>query len=382
VLGFDEPPGRRDVVVDLRGGFVLPGLVNAHDHLELNHYGHQKRRECYQNASGWIDDMRLSIRSDPAIRKNQSYSLADRLFIGALKNLLAGVTTVAHHNPRYRPLRHLPINVVKRYGWAHSLALESEPVGARGEPGGRVPDRCARTPASAPFIVHAGEGVDETAAREFARLEESGCLRPNTVLVHGVAFTREAWSRLRSAGASLVWCPASNQFLFGRTVSAREFLDASDDAGRHLALGTDSRLTGGDDLLDELKTAAAASSVSARELLAMVTGVPATMLRLYQAGRLEVGCPADLIVVAGKGDSLDDAAAALVAAKRRDVLLVVLRGKPLVAAPELASVFNGNGTGSVPLIVDGARRLMQPKLARMIACCPIVEPGIERVLGC
>jgi cytosine/adenosine deaminase-related metal-dependent hydrolase len=379
VLGFNEPPGRHDVVVDLRGAFVLPGLVNAHDHLELNHYGHQKRRECYDNASVWIDDMRMSIRSDTTIRKNQAYPLADRLFIGALKNLLSGVTTVAHHNPWYRPLRHLPITVVRRYGWAHSLALESEPVGAGGEPGGRVRDRCARTPASTPFIVHAGEGVDQTAAREFARLEETGCLRPNTVLVHGVAFTGETWTRLRSAGAGLVWCPASNHFLFGRTVCAREFLDASDGARRHLALGTDSRLTGAEDLLGEMKAAAAASSVSASELLSMVTEVPAMLLRLRDAGRLQVGYPADLVVVAGKGGSLDDAATALLAAKRQDVLLVVVRGKPLIAAPELASVFTATGTRPVSLVVDGVRRLARPKLARMIARCPIVEPGVECV---
>ena len=34
-----ERPQRATTVVDLDGAFVLPGLVNAHDHLELNHYG-------------------------------------------------------------------------------------------------------------------------------------------------------------------------------------------------------------------------------------------------------------------------------------------------------------------------------------------------------
>jgi cytosine/adenosine deaminase-related metal-dependent hydrolase len=39
VLAIGERPKRGDVVVDLDGAMVLPGLVNAHDHLELNHYG-------------------------------------------------------------------------------------------------------------------------------------------------------------------------------------------------------------------------------------------------------------------------------------------------------------------------------------------------------
>ncbi|HJS74448.1 MAG TPA: hypothetical protein VJ921_09185, partial [Vicinamibacteria bacterium] len=42
VLSLGDSPGRSDVVVDVDGAFVLPGLVNAHDHLELNHYGRLK----------------------------------------------------------------------------------------------------------------------------------------------------------------------------------------------------------------------------------------------------------------------------------------------------------------------------------------------------
>jgi cytosine/adenosine deaminase-related metal-dependent hydrolase len=139
VLAIDEAPRRGDLVVDVGGAFVLPGLVNAHDHLELNHYGLLKARDRYESATDWIDDMRPRLQSDPSIRTNRAHSLASRLFIGGLKNLLAGVTTVAHHNPAYRELsRGVPVRRVRRYGWAHSFLLEQQPVGARGEPGGDV----------------------------------------------------------------------------------------------------------------------------------------------------------------------------------------------------------------------------------------------------
>src|SRR6202008_774739 len=98
------------------------------DHLELNHYGRIKPRDRYENASAWIDDMRTVLRRSDSIRRNQAFPLADRLFIGGLKNLLSGVTTVAHHNPWYWPLGSSPVRVVRRYGWAHSLALEDKPV--------------------------------------------------------------------------------------------------------------------------------------------------------------------------------------------------------------------------------------------------------------
>lgn len=218
VLAIDEPPRRGDTVIDLEGAFVLPGLVNAHDHLELNHYGRLKFRERYMNATEWIDDMRPHLSQDAAIREAQRHPLTDRLFIGALKNLLAGVTTVAHHNPRYTELRRtMPLRVVRRYGWAHSFALEHRPAGARGEPGGDVVQRWRRTSADVPFLVHVGEGVDAVARAELGELERRGCLAANTVLIHGVAFDTEALRQMTAAGAALVWCPASNIFLFGRT---------------------------------------------------------------------------------------------------------------------------------------------------------------------
>lgn len=377
ILSLDETPKAGDAVVDLQGAFVLPGLINAHDHLELNHYGRLKQRERYENASAWIDDMRVALERDSQIRRNQKYPLADRLFIGGLKNVLAGVTTVAHHNPWYGALRGLPLRVVKRYGWAHSFALEQQKVGARGELGGSVAGRYADTPPSLPFIVHAAEGVDDRAAREVEQLEAIGCLRPNTVLVHGVAVTPEMWRRVLPSGTGLIWCPASNRFLFGRTISARCFLDAADNAGSHLALGSDSRVTGARDLLDEMRVAAGAAPISPRELLRMVTTAPARLLRLPVAGRIDSGCPADFLVIGDSADSSSDPARALLATTRSDVRLVVVGGRPVIGSLELARVFQARRREVDTLSVDGVRRVADAGLVRLVARCPIREPGVQ-----
>ena len=374
VLAIDAPPRHGDVVVDLDGAFVLPGLINAHDHLELNHYGPLKGRDRYENASTWIDDMRPRLQTDPSIRINGAYPLGSRLFIGGLKNLLAGVTTVAHHNPRYREIRrNVPVRVLRHYGWAHSFRLERQPVGAKGEPGGGVHERYHATPGSAPFIVHIAEGVDAAAAAEVGRLEALGCLRSNTVLVHGVAITPVDWERVAAAGAGLVWCPASNRFLFGRTAPVRQFLDASNGGGARLCLGTDSRVTGARDLLDELRSAASQAPLSPSELLRMVTTAPQRLLRLSDVGRLVPGARADLLVVPGNGN---DAAEALLATSRRDVALVTIGGRPMVAAPSLGAIFRARHARAGRIVVDGVERLAEARLARAIARCPIREPGV------
>lgn len=374
VIALDESPHRDDCVVDLEGAFVLPGLINAHDHLELNHFGRLKSRDRYENATAWIDDLRPALQSDPHIRRNSAYALRDRLFIGGLKNVLAGVTTVAHHNPLYRELRRgFPVRVVKKFGWAHSFALEGRPVGARGERGGSVFEAREATPSAIPFIVHAAEGVDAAAGDEIARLETLGCLRPGTVLVHGVALTEASWPRLVAAGVSLVWCPASNAYLFGQTIPARAFLDASPAAWSHLCLGSDSRVTGSRDLLDEMRASLAADAVTAPEVLRMVTTAGARVLQLSDAGEIAVGQPADLLVVPGTHAS---AAESLVHARRADVSLVTIGGQPKVADRRLCGVFRGRGVEARPIIVDGTEHVADAALARDIARSPIQEPGV------
>lgn len=372
ILGVGDPARAGDTVVDADGAVILPGLINAHDHLELNHYGRLKFRDRYANVSEWIDDMRPRIAADAAIREGRSRPLSDRLFVGALKNLLSGVTTVVHHNPFYREVRRgMPIRVLKRYGWAHSFALEQRPAGAKGEAGGDVQERFRGTPSNMPFFVHVAEGVDLAAHAELARLEEIGCLASNTVAVHGVAFDATGWRRIARAGASVVWCPASNVFLFGETIDVKRATQLP--VAQRIVIGTDSRLTGSRDLLDELRMADQSSTMAREHLIPMVTSRAADVIRQPQLGRLTAGAPADFVVLPPTGANAIDA---LLSASRRDLGLVVVGGQPMIGGPAFERLFTTRGSQPRSICVDGIVKIADCALAARIAACPIAEPGV------
>ncbi len=374
VLSVGETPSRHDVVVDLEGAYVLPGLVNAHDHLELNHYGQLKFQDRYTNVSQWIADMAPRLREDPRIRAGLAHRLGHRLFIGGLKNLLAGVTTVAHHNPMYREIgRFCPVRVVREFGWAHSFLLEDRPVGARGELGGQVITRHHATPRDQPFVVHLAEGIDDDAAAEFERFSAEGCLTSNAAIVHGAAVTQDQWRRAADQGAGLVWCPASNLYLFGQTPDVRALFDDPRMYSR-VALGSDSRISGARDLLDELKVADRAAPLAPHELLQLVTTGPAELLRLKSAGQIATGRPADLTILPNHSA---DAGTALLNASRKDVKLVMIAGRPLVGDPEFASVFTDRQVSIRPVVIDRASKIMDASIARLLARNPIGEPGVN-----
>jgi cytosine/adenosine deaminase-related metal-dependent hydrolase len=357
IAGIGTRPKRGDAVIDLNGDQLLPGLINAHDHLELNNFLRLKWRRRYTNVRQWIDDYRPHLEADPKVTYPKSVPLGERLLIGGLKNLLSGVTTVAHHNRFYRPLlaQGFPVRVVRRYGWAHSLQVSGERA---------VRTSYCRTPPGEPWIIHLGEGTDDEAAAELCRLDALGCLQGNTVIVHGVGLTASDYVRMQAAGAGLIWCPTSNLFLFGKTAAVGEVISS----GR-VALGSDSRLTGKRDLLDELIAARQIIDLDEQSMRALVTVNAARLLRLADRGRLKAGAAADLAIF--------PAGAGLGRARRRDVRLVVVGGRARYGDPGFLVAFNFTRQSVASIRVDGRKKLLLASIAARVRRSSISEPGLE-----
>lgn len=361
VSSLGRPAERGDVVVDLHGDIVVPGLVNAHDHLELNSFGRLKWRPVYRNVREWIADFQPRFGSDPQLAAARPETLATRVWAGALKNALCGVTTVCHHNPMHAPLRRrrFPVRVVRRFGLSHSLQID----------GDAVSHAYARTPARWPWIVHASEGVDAEARDEIDRLDRLRCLGTNTVLVHGVGIDDLRARRVLGRGSALIWCPSSNEFLFGRTANVRPFAQA----GR-LALGTDSRLSGEGDLLDELRAAVRTRQLSPEALLRLATSGAAAVLQLPGLGHLATGAPADVAVLRRVAA---DPYASVVSSSRAEVRLTMVGGMPIVGDTAMQAVFDARWQRCNAVAVDGAPRLLARWIVRAAAALSVREPGLE-----
>jgi cytosine/adenosine deaminase-related metal-dependent hydrolase/ubiquinone/menaquinone biosynthesis C-methylase UbiE len=348
--------GRSGSDLDLEGYLLLPGLVNAHDHLEFGLFPNLGEGP-YQNAAQWAADIHSTQTT--VIARHRKVPRPVRLWWGAVRNLLCGVTTVCHHNPVTAELVDpaFPIRVASDFAWAHSLALEPELAG-----------KFAACQADLPFIVHAGEGVDEASAEEVFTLDRLRALDQRTVLVHGLACTPEAVSLINHRLAALILCPTSNKFLFRRLPSL-EFIRSIDN----VVLGSDSPLTAAGDLLDEVRFAHEHIGLDANSLYAMVTNRAADVLRLRQGeGRIWPGSVADVIAVRDMGLSPAETLAQLTMAQ---IELVIVAGRVQLAGPSLFERLPlGLRRGLQLLEVDGHRRWVRAPIDELLA-------GAEEALG-
>ena len=356
IAAVGEPPGPRDRVVDLEGDRLLPGLINAHDHLQLNSFRLPEYGRRYLNAGEWIEDFNARMVADSAFSAGRAIPRDRRLVHGGCKNLLSGVTTVAHHDPFYPPLtsRDYPTQVLAGYGWSHSLGIDgTESVRASFE----------RTPVDQPWIIHAAEGIDAAAAAEFDRLDELGCIGSRTLLVHGVALDGAQRARLAAAGAGLIWCPTSNQRLFGATAEVAGLVGL----GR-VALGSDSRLTGGLDLLEEVRAAGALGGFDEPTLESLVTESAARLLRLSDRGVLRAGARADLVVLPAR--------LPLSRAVRKDIRLVMLGGSMCCGDRDLAGIMMAKSQ-RMEIRVEGCVKVVTQRLGAALSSTAELEPGVE-----
>lgn len=301
MLWLGDGPAPEGLPDDLGDIIAFPGLINSHDHLEFNCYA-PTGKPPYRDFVEWTADVQAARE---VLGSVEAIPLALRRRFGLLKNLLWGVTAVADHGGAVHKGED-PVTVLTPYKDLHSAEF-----GKRRSWFGGL----------GPVVMHLAEGDTPACRRRALNYLSWNLLRRPVAAVHGVGLKVSDFDQL----AALVWCPASNLFLFGRTA------DAAAAARRTtLLFGTDSTLSAPGTLWDHLRYAR--GSVRGPEIFAALTSAPARFWKM-PAGR-------DYVVArrhaADKWDSF-------FALTPEDILLVVKDGKPVLADRPMGEGFHEIG---------------------------------------
>jgi cytosine/adenosine deaminase-related metal-dependent hydrolase len=355
-LGRREPPGH---AVDLGDAIVLPGLVNAHTHLEFSDLPAPLSGEG--GLPGWIGRVVALRRARPS-GPAEVARLRKAVAAGLRETAAAGVTSVgdiataalpapaATIGPRVRAYREA-LGLSAAANGDHGLARDLDRLAAAGfqtgisphapysvaVPLGRRLLREARR-RRLPVAMHLAESREEaellaTGSGGFRRLlEDLGAWdaadpprllaiadwisllarSPRGIVVHGTFLPEDppAIARLSRHRDRLgvVVCPRTTQSLSGTLPPVAAFRAA----GIRVAIGTDSRASNPDlGVLAECRTLVAGGLASPADALAMATRHGAwALLRERRAGILAPGRPADLAILrpAGRHDDPHGAA--------------------------------------------------------------------------
>jgi cytosine/adenosine deaminase-related metal-dependent hydrolase len=332
---------------DLDGCLLMPGLVNAHTHLELGYAA--RRCPPTPDFTQWL---RAIIRERGSLDSGCN-TVADAVRAGLRESLAAGVTLIGDIARHPGPVRAAIAATASRpavvsfgeviaIGRGRHLADESiaaavdmaaaGPTLAIGisphAPYSVEPDVFRTCSAIAddrclPLAVHAAEtqaerewtlqqtgpfrdfladlqvwdsGIKATRRKPIELLQECQILSPRSLLAHVNYVDDDEIAILAASGASVAWCPRTHA-AFGHDPHPFRKLR---DAGINICLGTDSLASNPSlSMLEEIRFVRRAHpDVAATELMLMATAAGAMALgQAGVTGRLHAGLRADLIAI-------------------------------------------------------------------------------------
>lgn len=343
---------------------VLPGLVNAHAHVQI---------DALPQPEGtfvpWLAAVMAARAADGAAAERGRIAAAARELlasgttavgdIDATGRGLSGLAATPLTGRSYRELTgfHLEGAAARRLVRERRQRAEGElrPGLSPHAPYSVSPDlfaaardtrqhlaiHCAETPEEQQFL-HTGRGPFADLLARLGRLPERfrpprmgavrwlehlGVLSPRTQLVHCQELERGDTARIAASGASIVVCPGTIAW-FGRQPPP---VPAWLAAGIPVALGTDSRASNTAlSLRAELRLAATMwPELEPTQLLAMATRGGGTALGMPGLGRLRRGGRADFVVVRATNATDPATVAAAFVAGRAPIAAVVAGGRQI-----------------------------------------------------
>ena len=345
--------------VDVGDAFVLPGLIDLHNHIAYNAlplWAEASQKKPFLHHNDWPN--KPSYKPDiswPAwiLAKAAPEALLAYVQVRAL----VGGTTAVQGWPTFN---RAPKRIVRDIddegaGTSNRNLVYTSTIT-------ETPEQLAHTAQSMSrgcgFIYHCAEGQPgSVVAREFTDVASAGCLSKKLIAIHCNAVSESDWQRWnKSEAGAVVWSPFSNLWLYGVTTD----IPAVQKQGISICLGSDWGPSGTKHVLGEVKVAKLASqklgfNLSDQQLVAMMTCNPGDILsRCWpkQIGRLVPESFGDVTVLRSRGGG--DTWKQIVEATESDVMLVVVNGKPVYG--DANAMATAKATQSTDLTIRGKRR--------------------------
>jgi putative selenium metabolism protein SsnA len=327
-------------LIDARGGVIMPGLINAHNHI-YSAFARGMAIKGYA-ASGFLDILEgLWWTLDRRLTNSDTRLSADMTFADCIEN---GVTTVVDHHASYGEIRGSLFEIAESAGRAGVRAClcyevsdrdgEEKMREAAGENAefirfaakdttgrlaalfglhapftlsDRTLEHCARANPGAGYHIHLAEGLDDVlhslrrhGKRPAYRLHDFGILGPDTLLGHCTHVSEAEIDLIGRTGSMVAHNPQSNM---GNAVGCPPAIHMF-DRGVMIGLGTDGYTN---DMLDSYKVGNLLHKHNLADPSAAWTQVPAMLFdnnarmasKMFgrEIGVLKEGAAADVIVV-------------------------------------------------------------------------------------
>jgi len=332
------------------GAAILPGLVNAHTHLE------------YLAMSAMGDGLPFTPWIEQLISRKRDLERDDYLaqsHAGVHASLAGGVTTIADCSYADTVAEAAIAQGLRAIVYLEAFSDQGDPTALMAERLDALPEHPLITPGISPHapytvtVEHYGELValardrgapvathlleSERDTRPLAELEH--LLGPDTVGIHLVRANGADIQLLAERGVPVVHCPRSNALLGCGTAPVPELLEA----GITVGLGTDSPASALTfDMWDEMRCAIMLARARAER--PDVLGADRVLRMATMDGARAIG--------------LADQVGSLTAGKRADLTVVSLEGSPFLPwdDPAGAVVYGGSPNRVLITIVDGQLR--------------------------
>ncbi len=325
-------------VIELNG-ILIPGLVDAHNHVAYNWLPEWESGRLWSDSQQWRGSSAYDQYIDPYSANSGTLErFCAMAQWGEIKALVHGTTTIfGLPQPRtcFRWLiRNAELSSAYN-GWdadvvrSNTLGIDTVSAEAAAT---LIGDMEAGLVGA--YMIHLSEGISERSLMEFTTLTELGLLREETVIIHGTAMGAKEFQMAANVGAKLVWSPSSNLALYGQTTDVGTAIAA----GISVSVAPDWTPSGTDVPLAELRVARTVADtlwpnlLDDADLLAMATLVPAAQMAVdNDVGSLEPGKYADMVLLDLPAASPFEA---VLEARPQDFKLIVLDGKVVYGAPE------------------------------------------------